>query len=156
MTLNAYLNSFRPVKRSNRATSWNAWDISKALLPVLRVSRRNNVASAVESSIEHPWRRDFRDSKFHNVPRCLDPQKRAPLVRVPKPPTIHYQPAIEKLFDSPASASQVIAENINLIIFLQWLPCRALWTKLQFPVHKKSKKILSGFSGVLTAYRRII
>ena len=30
------------------------------------------------------------------------------------------------------------------------------WTSLQFPVHKKSKKILSGFSGVLTAYRRII
>ena len=28
-------------------------------------------------------------------------QKRAPLVRVPKPPTIHYQPAIEKRFDSP-------------------------------------------------------
>ena len=58
--------------------------------------------------IEHPWRRDFRDSKFQNVPRCLGPQKRAPLVRVPKPPTIHYQPATEKLFDSPAEDKAAI------------------------------------------------
>ena len=62
--------------------------------------------------IEHPWRRDFRDSKFHNVPRCLDPQKRAPLVRVPRPPTIHYQPAIEKLFDSPARVHKSFIGNL--------------------------------------------
>ena len=37
-----------------------------------------------------------------NVPRCLGPQELVPLVRVPKPPTIHYQPATKKLFDSPA------------------------------------------------------
>ena len=62
--------------------------------------------------IEHPWRRDFRDSKFQNVPRCLGPQKRAPLVRVPKPPTIHYQPAIEKRFDSPAFIIMLSRSNV--------------------------------------------
>ena len=30
MTFNAFLNRFRPVKRSNRAMSWTAWDISTA------------------------------------------------------------------------------------------------------------------------------
>ena len=35
----------------------------------------------------------FRDSKFQNVPGCFGPQELVPLVRVPKPPTIHYQPA---------------------------------------------------------------
>ena len=29
-----------------------------------------------------------------NVARCLSPQELVPLGRVPKPPTIHYQPAI--------------------------------------------------------------
>ena len=29
------------------------------------------------------------DSKFQNVPRCLGPQERVPLVQVPKPPTIY-------------------------------------------------------------------
>ena len=45
----------------------------------------------------------FRDSKFQNVPRCLGPQdlELVPLVRVLKPPTIHYQPATLKRFDSP-------------------------------------------------------
>ena len=31
--------------------------------------------------------------KFPNVPRCLGPQELVPLVQVPKPPTIHYEPA---------------------------------------------------------------
>ena len=31
--------------------------------------------------------------KIQNVPRCLGPQELVPLVRVPEPPTIHYQPA---------------------------------------------------------------
>ena len=43
--------------------------------------------------LENPWKRHFRDSKFQNVPRCLGPQEFVPLVRVPKLPTIHYQPA---------------------------------------------------------------
>ena len=42
---------------------------------------------------ENLWKRDFRDSKFQNVPRCLGPNKLVPLVQVPKPPIIHYQPA---------------------------------------------------------------
>ena len=42
---------------------------------------------------ENPCERHFRDSKFLNVPRCLSPQELLPLVRVPKSPTIHYQPA---------------------------------------------------------------
>ena len=102
MTLNAYLNRFRSVKRSNRAMSWNAWDISTALFPVLRVFWRNNMASAVEIPVENPWKWHFRDSKFQNVPRRLDPKKLEPLVLVPKPPTIHDQPPTWKLFDSPA------------------------------------------------------
>ena len=32
-------------------------------------------------------------SETQNVPRCLGPKKLVPLVRVSKPPTIHYQPA---------------------------------------------------------------
>ena len=40
-------------------------------------------------------------SKFRNVPRYLGPQELVPLVQVPKPPTIHYEPATKKLFDSP-------------------------------------------------------
>ena len=42
---------------------------------------------------ENLWKHDFRDSKFQNVPRCLGPNKLVPLVQVPKPPIIHYQPA---------------------------------------------------------------
>ena len=30
---------------------------------------------------------------FQNVPRCLRAQELVPLVQVPKPPIIHYQPA---------------------------------------------------------------
>ena len=51
--------------------------------------------------LENPWKWHFRDSKFQNVPRCLGPQELVPLVRVPKPHTIHYQPATQKRFDSP-------------------------------------------------------
>ena len=46
MTLNPYLNRFISVKHLNRAMSWNAWDISMALFPVLRVFWQNNMASA--------------------------------------------------------------------------------------------------------------
>ena len=50
--------------------------------------------------LENPWKRDFRDSKFQNVPRFLGPKKLVSLVWVPKLPTIHNQPANEKIFDS--------------------------------------------------------
>ena len=42
---------------------------------------------------ENPWKNHFGDSKFQNVSRFRGPQELAPLVRVPKPPTTHYQPA---------------------------------------------------------------
>ena len=48
LTLNTYLNRFRPVKRLNSAMSWNAWNISTALFPVLRVFWQSNMAFAVE------------------------------------------------------------------------------------------------------------
>ena len=69
------------------------------LLPVLYVFWRNNMVSAVENTAWKPletrflWKRDFRDSKFQNLPRCLGPNKLVPLMQVPKPPIIHYQPA---------------------------------------------------------------
>ena len=37
------------------------------------------------------------------------PQELVPLVQVPKPPTIHYQPAPLKLFDIPASICDIDA-----------------------------------------------
>ena len=43
--------------------------------------------------LENPWKHHFRDSNFQNVPRCLRAQELVPLVQVPKPPIIHYQPA---------------------------------------------------------------
>ena len=94
------------MKCSNGAMSWNAWDVSMSLFPVLCVfsmySDETIMASAIEIPLGNPWKWHFRDSKnFQNVPRCLSPKKLAPLVRVPKPPTIHYQPATWKLFDSP-------------------------------------------------------
>ena len=94
------------MKSSNDAMSWNAWDVSMALFPVLCVfsmySDETIMASAIEIPLGNPWKWHFRDSKnFQNVPRCLSPKKLVPLVRVPKPPTIHYQPATWKLFDSP-------------------------------------------------------
>ena len=58
--------------------------------------------------LENPWKWRFRDSKFQNAPRCLGPQELVPLVQVPKPPTIHCQPALLKLFDIPASMLHVI------------------------------------------------
>ena len=47
--LNAYLNRFRSVKRSNSTMSWKAWDISTVLFLVLHVFWRNNMVSAVET-----------------------------------------------------------------------------------------------------------
>ena len=43
--------------------------------------------------LENTWKWPFSDFNLQNVPRCLGPQELVPLVRVPKPPTIHYQPA---------------------------------------------------------------
>ena len=44
--------------------------------------------------LENPCKRHLRDSNFQNAPRCLSPQELVPLVvRVPKLPSIPYQPA---------------------------------------------------------------
>ena len=59
MTLNAYLNRFRSVKRSNCAMSWNACDISMALFQVLQVFWRNNIASMVENISWKPLKMPF-------------------------------------------------------------------------------------------------
>jgi len=68
MTLNAYSNRFSSVKRSNRAMSWNACDISTAMFPVLCVFWWKNMAPAVENISWNPWKYHLRDSKFQNVP----------------------------------------------------------------------------------------
>ena len=59
MTLNAYLNRFRSVKRSNRVMSWNACDISMVLFRVLQVFWRNNIASVVENTAWKPLKMPF-------------------------------------------------------------------------------------------------
>ena len=127
MTSNTYFNSFRSVKCSNLAMSWKAWDISTALLPVLCVFWWNNVWYAVKNAPSKPLQMSFQ--KF-NVPRCLGPQELVPLVRVPKPPTIHYQPAIKKCFDSPESLSNLAI----LLTFKVLFP--VVYTN--FPKHVKS------------------
>ena len=76
--------------------------IVPSLVCILDVFWRNNMASVVDIPLGNPWKWHFWDSKnFQNVPRCLSPKKLVPLVWVPKLPTIHYQPATWKLFDSP-------------------------------------------------------
>ena len=63
------------------------------MFPVLRVSDETTWRPQWKIPLENHWKRDFRDSKFQNVPRCPSPKKLVPLMRVPKPPTINYQPA---------------------------------------------------------------
>ena len=94
MTLNAYLNRCRSVKRSNHVMSWNAWEILMALFLILHVFWRNNMASAVENTSWNPLEMDIRDAKFQNISRRLSRQKLVPLVRAPKSPTIHYQQSL--------------------------------------------------------------
>ena len=70
--------------------------IVPSLVCILDVFWWNNMATAVEIPLGNPWKRHFRDPKnFQNVPRCLSPKKLLKL------PTIHYQRATWKLFDSP-------------------------------------------------------
>ena len=81
MILNAYLNRFRSVKRSNRAMLWNAWDILTALFPVLRVFQLNN-GFLVENTSWKPLETWFPRLEFQNVAtRLLLSPKELPLVR---------------------------------------------------------------------------
>ena len=99
--------------------SWNACDISLALFLVLRVFWRNKIASAVENTSWNPWKCHFWGSKFQNVPRCLSPQELVPLVRVPKLPMVHYQPATWKRFGSPVLAVYMCFSHAWLTFSLQ-------------------------------------
>jgi len=51
------------------------------------------MASAVEKYLLKTPGNGISDSKFKNVLNCFGPQELVLLVRVPKLPTIHYQPA---------------------------------------------------------------
>ena len=79
LTLNAFLNWFRPVKRSNNAPG------------TFRQSFRRHCSQSCAYSdettwyprwwripLENPWKCHFRDSKFHNVARCHGPQELVP------------------------------------------------------------------------------
>ena len=52
--------------------SWNAWDVSTALFPVLRLvcnwTKQRRPWKKIP--IEKPWKSHFRESNFQNVPRC--------------------------------------------------------------------------------------
>ena len=75
------------MKRSNRVMLWNAWDKSCQYSDQITWPPRWKIP------LVNSWKCNFRDSKFQNVPRCLSPQELVALVQVPKPFTIHYQPA---------------------------------------------------------------
>ena len=101
MTLNACLNGFRSVKHLNGAFSWNVWDILTALFPVLHVfswcPRWKYLLKTPGNGI----------SKTLSLKMSLDASALRSLclwceLNQIKPPTIHYQPATYKLFDSPA------------------------------------------------------
>ena len=63
-----------------------------ALFPVLHVFWQSNIRHPHwKIPLKKTWKCDFRDSKFQNVPRCLGPPELVPLVRDPKPPTIHLR-----------------------------------------------------------------
>ena len=54
MTLNPYfpVNRFRSVKRSNRVMSWNTWDISTALFPVLHDMYSDETTNTSQKPLE--------------------------------------------------------------------------------------------------------
>ena len=74
MTLKAYLNRFRSVKHSNCAMSWSGtfrWYCSQSCV----YSDKTTWCLWWKIPLENPWKGDFRDSAFQNVPRCLGPKK---------------------------------------------------------------------------------
>ena len=87
------------MKGSNRAKMWIN-GIVPSLACTCILMKQHGVHSG-KYLLKTPGNAISETLKFQNVPRCLSPQELVPLVRVPKPPTIHYQPATQKLFDSP-------------------------------------------------------
>ena len=99
---------FRSLKPSNGAM-WNTWDISTASsLACCTPAKQHGIhggnyllktsRNAISKTIY------FKISKG-DVPRCPGHQELAPLLWVPKPTTIHCQPATLKLFDNPVPGS---------------------------------------------------
>ena len=86
---------------------------------MLRVFWWNKIASAVENTSWNPWKCHFWGSKFQNVSRCLGPNKLVPLVRVPKLPIVHYQPATWKRFGGPVLAVSMCFSHAWLTFSLQ-------------------------------------
>ena len=99
MTLNAYLNGLRFVKGSNRAMSWID-GIGPSFACTCILMKQYGIRGG-KYLLKTPRNAISETLKFQNVPRCLGPYELVPLVRVPKLPPIHYQPANQKLFDSP-------------------------------------------------------
>ena len=73
VTLNAYLNRFRSVKRSNHV--WNACDISMVLFPVLQVFWWNSIASVVVNTSWKPLEMPFLRLLISKCPQMPQPSK---------------------------------------------------------------------------------
>ena len=94
MTLNAYLNRFRSVKRSNCANVIECLQHFHGLVPsVASILTKQYSLRGGKYLVKTPENAISETQKTQNVPRCLSPQELVPLVQVSKPSTIHYQPA---------------------------------------------------------------
>ena len=90
MTLYAYLSRFRSVKHSNRAMLLNAWEISMAIVPSLAcILTKQHAIRGGKYLLKTPG---TTISETLNFKMSLDASL-VPLVRVPKPSAIRYQPA---------------------------------------------------------------
>ena len=111
MTLNAYANRFRSVKRSNPAMSWNAWDISTALFPVLPAFRWNNMASAVENTSWKPLEVPFPRFYFSKCSQVPQPSRSCAVERFSKAAYYSLSACYFKTFWQPWT-------KMNMILFL--------------------------------------
>ena len=69
--------------------------------------------------LEHPWKRDFRDSKSQNVSRCLSPKKLVPLVRSSKAAYYSLSACYLKTFSQPC----LIVFYYNIVMENQTVSC---------------------------------
>ena len=102
MTLNEYLKRFRSVKCSNCVMSWNTWTFRQHCSQSWVYSDEKTWCLWWKIALENPGNTI---SRVLNLKMCLDasigPQELAPLVRVPKPPTIHYSFLLENFLTAP-------------------------------------------------------
>ena len=75
MSLNAYLKSFRSVKRLRRVMSWNAWEILMVLFSVLRVFWQNNILFTVENTSWKPQEMLFPRLLISKCPKMPRPSR---------------------------------------------------------------------------------